>query len=188
MFTSVDRVTVPVFGCTVYIAVPDPVPEPDTVTQEAVVVAVQAQPACVVTVIEPDVPVGGAVIPEGESANVQDGLPASVTVNDFPAMVRVAALDRALVLGATLNVTVPDPVPLAPPEIVTHVAPLDAVQVQFADVVTVTVPGPPPVGKVWLVGEIVNEHDVAGWVTENVLPAIVIVPVRDVEPVFGATV
>jgi hypothetical protein len=42
---------------------------------------------------------------------------------------------------------VPDPVPVAPPEIVTHVAALDDVQVQFADVVTVTVPVPPPVGK-----------------------------------------
>jgi hypothetical protein len=154
----------------------------------AVVVAVQEQVDCVVTVIDPDVPVGGAVIPEGESAKVQDGLPASVTVNDFPAIVRVAALDRALVLGATLKVTVPDPVPAAPPEIVTHVAPLDAVQLQFEDVVTVTVPVPPPVGKDWLVGEIAKEHDVAGWVTVNVLSPIVSVPVRDAVPVFAATV
>ncbi len=121
-------------------------PEPETVTHALVVVAVHAQVGCVVMVIEPDVPVGGAVIREGVSANVHDG-PDSVTVNDFPAIVSVAARDRALVLATTLKPTVPDPVPLAPPEIVTHAALLDAVQLQPADVVTVTVPFPPPAGN-----------------------------------------
>jgi len=37
------------------------------------------------------------------------------------------------------------------------------------------------------VGEIVKTHDVAGWVTVNVFPAMVIVPVRDVVPVLAAT-
>jgi hypothetical protein len=141
----------------------------------------------VVTAIEPDVPAGGAVIRDGASAKVHDG-PASVTVNDFPAIVSVAARDRALVLAVTLKASVPDPVPGAPPEIVTHAALLDAVQLQPADVVTVTVPLPPAAANAWLVGEIVNTHDVEGWVTVNVFPAIVIVPVRDVVPVFGATV
>jgi hypothetical protein len=35
---------------------------------------------------------------------------------------------------------------------------------------------------------IVKAHDVAGCVTVNVLSAMVIVPVRDVVPVFAATV
>jgi len=60
---------------------------------------------------------------------------------------------------------VPFPVPLAPLVIVTHVAPLDDVQLQLLAVVTVTVPGPPLAGRVWLVGEIVNEQAAAAWVT-----------------------
>jgi hypothetical protein len=34
----------------------------------------------------------------------------------------------------------------------------------------------------------VKPHDVDGWVTLKVFPAIVTVPVRDVVPVFAATV
>jgi hypothetical protein len=70
---------------------------------------------------------------------------------------------------------------------VTQVDPLEAVQLQFDDVVTVTVPVPPLAGRVWLVGEIVNVHGAAGCVTVNVCPAIVIVPVRDDVVVFAAT-
>jgi hypothetical protein len=167
--------------------VPGPTPEPDTVIHALVVVAVQAQVGCVVTVIEPDVPVAGAVTPEGESAKVQLG-PDSVTVNDFPAIVSVAVLDRLPGFAITLKVTVPDPVPVVLLEIVTQAALLDAAQLQVDDVVIVTVPVPPLDGNVWLVGEIVKTHGVEGWVTENVLSAMVIVPVRDVDPVFAATV
>jgi hypothetical protein len=71
--------------------------------------------------------------------------------------------------------------------IVTHAALLDAVQLQPVEVVSVTLPVPPPTGNAWLAGEIVKVHDVDGWVTLNVFPAIVIVPVRDVVPVFGVT-
>jgi hypothetical protein len=71
--------------------------------------------------------------------------------------------------------------------IVTHAAPLDAVQLQPLDVVTVTVPLPPPAAKLWLVGEIVNVQDEPGWVTVKVCPAMVSVPVRDVELVLAVT-
>ena len=70
---------------------------------------------------------------------------------------------------------------------VTQVDPLEAVQLQFDDVVTVTVPVPPLAGKVWLDGEIVNVHGAAGCVTVNVCPAMVMVPVRDDVAVFAAT-
>ena len=92
-------------------------------------------------------------------------------------------------MAATSNVSVPDPVPVVP-EIVTQPALLDAVQLHVAAVVvTVTVPLPPLAGNACVVGEIVKEHGVdgAGCVTVNVVPAIVIVPVRDVAPVFDAT-
>jgi hypothetical protein len=126
--------------------VPEPVPEPETVTQLLPDEAVQLQVDWVVTLIEPDTPAAGAEINEGVSVKVQD-VPASVTLNVLPAIVRVAALDRVLGFATTLNVTVPDPLPVAPLEIVTQAALLDAVQLQPADVVTVTVPVPPPTGK-----------------------------------------
>jgi hypothetical protein len=78
-------------------------------------------------------------------------------------------------------------VPLAPLVMVAHVDPLEAVQLQLDEVVTVTVPLPPFAGNVVLLGEIVNVHGAPGWVTVNVCPAIVRVPVRDVVAVFVAT-
>jgi hypothetical protein len=39
----------------------------------------------------------------------------------------------------------------------------------------------------WLVGEIDGEHAAAAWVTVNVVPAIVMVPVRIEATVFAAT-
>jgi hypothetical protein len=125
--------------------VPEPAPEPETVTHVLVVVAVQVHVDCVVTVIEPDVPVAGALISEGVSVKVHDG-PDCVTVNDLPAIVSVADRGSALVLAATLKVTVPDPVPVVP-ETLTHAAPLDAVQLHVDDAVTVTVPLPPLAGN-----------------------------------------
>jgi hypothetical protein len=169
------------------VAVPEPTPDPVTVTHALVVVAVHAQVGCVVTAIDPLEPVGGDVISDGETAKVQVAV-ACVTVNDFPAIVSVADRDRLPVLGATAKVTVLDPVPVAPPEIVTHGMRLEAVQLQPDVVVTVTVPLPPPGSNAWLVGEIVKAHAVvAGWITANDLPAMVIDPTRDVVPVFCAT-
>jgi hypothetical protein len=67
-------------------------------------------------------------------------------VNACPAIVNVA--DRApATLTATLKVTIPLPVPLAPDVTVTHGALLLAVHAQVAPVVTVTVPEPPSAGK-----------------------------------------
>ena len=122
---------------------PEPVPAPETVTHALVVEAAHVHPACVVTTIVPDAPVVGAVIPEGVRVNIHAPL-ACVTVNVFPAMVKVADLANALVFAAAVYVTVPDPVPDAPLEMTTHPAPLDAVQLQSAAVVTATVAAPPP--------------------------------------------
>ena len=165
---------------------PEPVPDPVTVTHDALVDDVHAQVDCVVTVIVPDAPVGAAVISDGVRANVQDAL-GSVIVNVRPAIVSVAVLAIEPVLEPATYPTVPEPVPVAPLEMLTHVEPLDAVQLQFDAVVTATVPLPPVAGRAWLVGEIVNEQGAAGWVIVNVAPAIVIVPVRDVVALFAAT-
>jgi hypothetical protein len=73
--------------------------------------------------------------------------PASVTVKAFPAIVRVADLDSVPGLAMTLNEMVLDPVPVVLLVIVTHAALLDAVQLQPDDVVSATLPVPPPTGN-----------------------------------------
>ena len=72
----------------------------------------------------------------------------------------------------------PSPLPLAPPVMVIHETPLAAVHAQPAGVVTRTLAAPPPLGNGALVGAIAKVHAAPLWVTVNVLPAIVIVPVR----------
>jgi hypothetical protein len=180
------RGLVPVWAGTVYVAVPDPLPDPVTVIHEAVVDDVQAHPACVVIVMVPVPPAADSVIRIGLAENVHDA-PGSLTTKLRPAIVRVA--DRAVVpeFACAVNETVPEPVPLEPPEIVTHDAPLTAVQVHSGVVVTVTVPLPPVAGSDAPPGSIVNEQAAAACVTVNVLPPAVTVPVRDVVRVFAAT-
>ena len=76
---------------------------------------------------------------------------ACVTVNVWPAMVRLP--ERAApVLAATLYVTDPSPLPLAPEVTVTHAAPLLAVQAQPVPADTAIVPVPPKAPTGALVG------------------------------------
>lgn len=146
---------------------PEPVPEPVTVTQAEFDEDVHTQVDCVVTVIVPDAPAGEAVITVGVNVNVHVE-PGSLIVNERPAIVSVAFRAIVPVLAAAVYATVPEPVPLAPLVIVAHVAALVAVQLHPADVVTVTVPLPPLAGSDWLVGEMLNVHVVAACVSVNV--------------------
>jgi len=61
-----------------------------------------------------------------------------VTVTALPAIVRVAERVLVVELAATETVTVPLPVPELPPVMEAHAAPLAAVQVQPASVLTLT--------------------------------------------------
>ena len=90
---------VPLLAFTEYLAVPDPLPEPDTVIQVLFVEALHVQPGCVVTVIIPAEPVRGALISEGVRLNRHVPL-ASVTVNVLPAIVKVVDLASEPVLAA----------------------------------------------------------------------------------------
>jgi hypothetical protein len=83
---------------------------------------------------------------------------------------------------------VPLPLPLAPAVIVNQLALLVAVHVQPLVVVTVSVAAPPAAVADGLVGETVKAHGAAACVTVTVVPAIVIVPVRDDVNVFAAAV
>jgi hypothetical protein len=74
------------------VTLPEPLPEPVTVTQGAFDELVQLQPAVVVTVSVPVAPVGRAVTGIGETAMEQVVL-FSVTVYGWPAIVSVPLLD-----------------------------------------------------------------------------------------------
>ena len=111
-----------------------------------------------------------------------------MTVNVCPPTVIVPV--RGLVAGfaAILNVTVPLPDPLAPPVIVIQLTLLDVVQAQPVPAVIENDPLPPAAGAESDAGDIAYEHEVeAGCVIDTIWPAIMIVPVRDAVPVFGAT-
>jgi hypothetical protein len=104
-------------------------------------------------------------------------------VNVRPAIVSVPDRDPP-VCRATLNVTFPLPLPLAPPVTLIQSALLAAVHVQPVAAVTPTVPDPPLPGTLVLVDESAYEQ-APGCVTVKVCPAAVIVPVL-AGPVFAA--
>ena len=121
---------------------------------------VQAHVDNVVTVMLPVAPSGGTVTVRGATENVHEAA-ASLTTKLLPAIVSVADRDCVVVLDAAVNPTLPEPVPVAPLVIVTHDAPLDALQLHPAIVVTVTVPPPPLAASEVPVGEIVNAQGAA---------------------------
>ena len=121
---------------------------------------VQAHVDNVVTVMLPVPPPGGTVTVRGDTEKVHDAA-ASLTTKLSPAIVSVADRNCVVVLDAAVNPTLPEPLPVAPLVIVTHDAPLDALQLHPAIVVTVTVPLPPLAASELLVGEIVNAQGAA---------------------------
>jgi hypothetical protein len=118
----------------------------------ALLVAVHAQLVVVETVTVPESPAADALAPVGEieyehAAGGGEGggllLAACVTVNGWPAIVS-APVREAPVLAATVNVTDPLPLPLAPDVTVIHAAPLVALHWHVLAAETVTgVPAPP---------------------------------------------
>jgi hypothetical protein len=81
-------------------------------------------------------------------------VPGCDTVNVCPAMVTVPVRKAVVGLAATVYPTDPLPLPLAPEVTVIQLALLTPVHAQPADVVTVTVPVPPPATTDCVVGEI----------------------------------
>ena len=72
--------------------------------------------------------------------------PSCETVKVFPAAVIVPVRDVELMLVATSNAIVPEPLPLAPLVIVSQAALLVAVQLQASSALMPTVPVPPDAG------------------------------------------
>jgi hypothetical protein len=124
---------------------PAPVPlAPDvTVSHDALLLAVHAQPFVAVIVTDPVPP---ADVSDWVVADkvYEHEVAACVTVNVTPATVSVPVRTDCVVFAAIANPTEPDPLPLAPLVIVSQDALLDAVHVQPAGLVTLTLPLPPP--------------------------------------------
>ncbi len=93
-----------------------------------------------------NVPVALSLLNEafaGEMSIVQDACPSSLTVTDWPAIVRVPVRSVVALFGVRLTLTAPSPAPFAP--LVMLIQPLsdEAVHVHWAVAVTVTDPAPP---------------------------------------------
>jgi hypothetical protein len=143
VIVAVLAVVEPVFFATVKFTVEAPVPLGDvTVTHVALDTAVQ--PHVVPQVIDtPPVPPAWLKLCDDAPSAYWQGAAASTTVNDCPPIVSVAERLTLSVLGAAVKVTVPDPLPVGVP-MVTHDAPLVAVQLHPASEVSETEPAPPP--------------------------------------------
>ena len=166
--------------------VPDPVPDAVRVIHPTVVDDVHAHPDCVVTVIVPVVPPPGTVTRDGLTENVQDEL-GSVTTNVCPAIVSVADRAVVVVFAAAVKLTVPEPVRPVPFEMVTHAAPLVAVQLHPTPAVTLTLLLPPLALIARPAGEIIKVQGGAACVIVKEPVPIDIVPVRASVPVFAVT-
>lgn len=146
---------------TLYETVPLPLPLAPLVTviHAALLAAVQAQPASVVTVTVPVVATDVlSNTDEGRMVYVH-GAPGCVIVNVLPPIVSVPLRDVVLVFCVTLYVTLPFPVPLAPTPIVIHASLLVAVHPQPVPAVTVINPlAANEDGRFDEVGEIATVH------------------------------
>ena len=195
---------VPEFAATFSLTVPLPLPlAPEAmVIQVAWLVAFQEHddPAVTVTSI-PFAPPDDTDRLVGLIVMSHDDAPAWLTVSAAPPIVTVAVRGVAAVLAATLNPTEPEPVPLGSVVIVTHDAPLLAVQVQPAAVVTATVLAPPADPMESVVDWRDTPHTTGGgppgggpptlpaasWVNVAASPPTLTEPLR-AGPVFAATV
>lgn len=179
------------------LTVPLPLPDapPVTVSQGTLAAAVHAHEAAdAFTATDPVPPCLRTSRLFADSVNVHGGGggggAACDTVNVWPAMVSVP-LRAAPVFAATVNATLPAPVPDAPLVTDSQGAFDPAVHAHDpADGVTATDPVPPVSATFCVVGAIVNVHGGGGAAaceTVNVWPAIVIVPLR-AAPVLAAAV
>ena len=113
MLMFAERTVEAVFAGIVYVAVPDPVPDPVSVIHDPVVDDVHAHVADVVTVMVPVPPAGDTMTRTGDTANVHVAL-GCVTTKLWPAIVSVALRADDVVLAAAVNPVEPVPVPLPP--------------------------------------------------------------------------
>ncbi len=136
---------------------PLPVAPALTVIHVALLVAVQAQPVGTVTVTVPVPAADVRVADAGEIVGAHD-MAACVTVKVDPAIVSVPTRLVVLVLAAMLNVTVPNPEPVAPALTVIHATLLTAAHWQPVPAVTVLLLELLVAPTDWDEGEMVGVH------------------------------
>jgi hypothetical protein len=152
----------PVLAATLKPTDPLPVPEaPEVIViHVALLVAVHAHVAPLVTATLPVLAVAGAFTPGCAIVKVHAGAPAAAceTVSVRPAMVSVP-VRAAPVLAATVNDTAPLPVPFVVDVIVIHGALLTALHAQPACAwISTDCTAAPAAGALTLEGEMLYEH------------------------------
>jgi hypothetical protein len=129
---------------------PFPVPVPVTTSQDALLEAAHAQPAGADTAMPPLPEPAPIVWLAGDSVYVQV-MPLCVIVNVRPSTTMVPVRGETLALAATVNATLPLPLPEDVVSVI-HEEEVVAVQVQPAWAVTDTVPLAPDAAIDWPVG------------------------------------
>jgi hypothetical protein len=146
------------FDAILNVAEPSPLPDvaPTSVSHDALLAAVQAQPAGAATVAKPLPAAAVALWLVGVIAYVHAAA-ACVTVKVCPPIVSVPTRCDPFGFAVTLNAVVPLPLPLAPLVIVNHVVSLlDAVHAQPFGAVMFVEPVPPAATTDWLAGDSEN--------------------------------
>ena len=174
----------PVFAPTVNATVPlpDPLAPEVMVSQACEGVAAQLQPAGAVTVIDVAAPAPAGTDCEGGAMLVLHE-PACVTVCVWVPML-IVPVRPAPVFAVNVKVTLPLPVPDAPPVIVIQDAVVVAVHPQPPAAETAMADPLPAVAGTDCDDGLIDVADDPGCVTANVCPAIVRLPVRTL-PVFA---
>jgi len=150
----------PVFAATLKPTTPLPVPAaPDvTVSHTALLTAVHAHAAAVVTFTVPVLAVEGTFCAVGAIAYVHAGggaAPAACDTVNVRFAIEMVPVRAAPVFAATANATTLLPRPVGPDVTVIHGASLATAQSQVLCDCTEMDPEPPTAGTFWLVGEIV---------------------------------
>ena len=149
------RDTVVGFAAAAKATTPVPLPAaPDvTVSQDALLDAVQAHPLVDVTLTEPVPPAAPSAWLVAESVYAHGGITCAACVNlsVCPPIVSVPVRGLPVVLAVMLIVTVPLPVPFAPAPTVSHDASLAAVHGHPPGAVTESVPVPAAEVSDWVV-------------------------------------
>ncbi len=151
------RWAVDVLAVALKVTVPLPLPlaPPVTASQAALLVAVHAHSVPLVTAVVDAPPAEVIVRDVGETVLVQP-VPLCVTVTVWPATVSVPTRWAVDVLAVAVKVTVPFPVPLAPPVTLSQAALLVAAQAHPEPAVTPVVEAPAAAVSVRAVGETAN--------------------------------
>ncbi len=180
------RWAVDVFTVALKVTVPLPLPlaPPLIVSQAALLAAVHMHPVAAVTPVVDEPAAEVSVGDVGDTPNVQL-MPLCVTVTVWPATVSVPTRWAVDVFAGALKVTVPLPLPLAPPLIVSQAALLVAAQAQPVAAVTAVVDEPAAEVSVRDVGDTPNVQLMPLCVTVTVCPATVSVPTRWAVDVFA---